>query len=80
MFSEPPDASAIFQEGVPRKTGVWGWGDCERPRSARRSPETYPRAFLVPFWASKKELAPQGGTVLKSGSDAERHSHTVHYD
>ena len=45
----------ILQEGVPRKTGVWGRGVPRRHT---------PRAFLVPFWANKKEPAPQGGTFL----------------
>ena len=38
--------------------GVWGWGDCERPRSARRSPETYPQGIFGFFLGKQKETRP----------------------
>ena len=40
--------------------GVWGWGDCERPRSARRSPETDPQGIFGVFLGKQKETRPAG--------------------
>ena len=50
----------ILQEGVPRKTGVWGWGDLERPPEARRSSETHPQGIFGSFLGKQKGTRPAG--------------------
>ena len=50
----------IFQDGVPRKTGVWGWGDLERPPAARRFSETHPQSLFGSFLVIQKGTRPAG--------------------
>ena len=66
----------IFQEGDPRKTGVWGADDCERPLCEGAHRNQPPGHFWFLFGQTKRNPPRRvESSKNKSGSDGIRHSH-----